>query len=115
VRNFEHLEEGLREMLRVLRPGGKLVILELSVPANPIIRFFYKLYALNLLPAVGGKVSGNRSAYRYLPASVLRFPGPAVFTGMMKDCGFSAVRTKALTFGICRMYSGHKKFIKDTL
>lgn len=102
-------------MLRVLRPGGKLVILELSVPANPVIRFFYKLYALHLLPAVGGKVSGNRSAYRYLPASVLRFPGPAVFTGMMKDCGFSAVRTKALTFGICRMYSGHKKLIKDTL
>ena len=63
VRNFEHLEVGLSEMFRVLVPGGKLVILELSVPSNAFIRWCYKLYFLKILPAIGGLVSGNRSAY----------------------------------------------------
>ena len=108
VRNFEHLEKGLTEMLRVLKPGGKAVILELSVPANPVLRFFYKLYFLHILPAIGGKVSGDRAAYRYLPASVLKFPKPKEFARMMENCGYGQVKTKAFTFGICRMYSGHK-------
>lgn len=108
VRNFEHLSVGLQEMCRVLKPGGKLVILELSVPSNAFIRWCYKLYFLNILPAVGGMVSGNRSAYEYLPASVLHFPSPDKFIPMMREAGFAEVRHKAFTFGICRMYVGVK-------
>lgn len=108
VRNFEHLELGLSEMCRVLKKDGKLVILELSVPSNPVIRWFYKLYFLHILPAIGGAVSGNKSAYRYLPASVLNFPSPDKFIPMMKTAGFAEVKHKAFTFGICRMYIGIK-------
>lgn len=108
IRNFEHQEAGLREMLRVLKPGGKLVVLELSVPSNALLRWGYKLYFLHVLPLIGGLVSGNRSAYEYLPASVLNFPPPAKFMAMMRAAGFSAVRHRALTFGVCRMYIGVK-------
>lgn len=108
VRNFEHLEIGLKEMCRVLKPDGKLVILELSVPQNPFLRWCYKLYFLNILPAIGGMVSGNRGAYEYLPASVLHFPGPEKFIPMMHEAGFGKVKHKALTFGVCRMYIGIK-------
>lgn len=111
VRNFEHLELGLSEMFRVLVPGGKLIILELSVPSNSFIRWCYKLYFLKILPAIGGLISGERSAYEYLPASVLRFPAPDKFIKMMKEAGFDTVEHTALTFGICRMYVGKKKAI----
>lgn len=109
VRNFEHLELGLREMYRVLTPGGKLVILELSVPSNAFIRWCYKLYFLKILPFIGGLISGNRGAYEYLPASVLHFPAPDKFMEMMKSAGFDIVEHCAFTFGICRMYIGKKK------
>ena len=108
VRNFEHLDLGLKEMWRVLDKDGKLVILELSVPSNPVIRWCYKLYFLNILPAIGGFVSGNKGAYRYLPASVLHFPAPDKFVAMMHEAGFREVRHRAYTLGICRMYVGIK-------
>lgn len=108
VRNFEHLDIGLKEMNRVLKQGGKLVILELSVPSNPFIRWCYKLYFLKILPAIGGRVSGDRSAYEYLPASVLNFPLPEKFIPMMRQAGFNDVIHKSLTLGICRMYIGIK-------
>ena len=108
VRNFEHLEKGLSEMCRILKPGGKSVILELSVPGNPILKSVYKLYFLHILPLIGGLVSGDRATYRYLPASVLKFPSPEKVCSMMRSAGFSEVRTKALTFGICRMFVGIK-------
>lgn len=108
VRNFEHLELGLREIYRVLKKGGKLVILELSIPSNSLIRWCYKLYFLKILPAIGGWVSGNKGAYNYLPASVLHFPAPDKFQAMMREAGFPIVEHKAFTFGICRMYIGKK-------
>lgn len=108
MRNFEHLELGLSEMYRVLTPGGKLVILELSVPSNAFIRWCYKLYFLKILPFIGGLVSGDRSAYEYLPASVLRFPAPDKFMSIMKSAGFDVVEHRAMTLGVCRMYIGKK-------
>ena len=108
VRNFEHLEIGLQQMHRVITPGGKLVVLELSVPSNPIIRWCYKLYFLKILPTVGGWISGDRGAYEYLPASVLRFPAPDKFMEIMKSAGFDVVEHRSLTMGICRMYIGKK-------
>lgn len=108
VRNFEHLELGLSQMCRVLTPGGKLVILELSVPSNAFIRWCYKLYFLKILPAIGGLISGNRGAYEYLPASVLRFPAPDKFISMLKSAGFAQVEHTSLTLGICRMYVAKK-------
>lgn len=109
VRNFEHLDKGIKEMFRVLKTNGKLVILELSVPSNPLIRWCYKLYFLKILPTIGGWVSGDKGAYNYLPASVLRFPAPPAFINIMKEAGFKTVIHKPLTLGICRMYIGIKE------
>ena len=81
---------------------------ELSVPSNSFIRWCYKLYFLKILPATGGLISGNRGAYEYLPASVLRFPAPEQFIQMMKDAGFNTVEHTPFTLGICRMYIGRK-------
>ena len=108
VRNFENREKGLREMLRVLKPGGKLVILELSVPSNAFMRWLFNLYFLHILPLIGGSISGDKAAYRYLPASVLNFPGKKEFSGILRNCGYAAVSHKAFTLGICRMYVGIK-------
>ena len=109
VRNFEHIDTGLEEMYRVLKKGGKLVILELSVPGNRIMQWIYNLYFLKIMPVIGGKVSGHRSAYEYLPASVLDFPKPDAFKTMMERAGFTSVRHKSFTFGICRMFTGLKR------
>lgn len=108
VRNFEHLQTGLNEMHRVLRPGGMLCVLELSVPQNPILLWGYKLYFLHVLPFFGGMISGNKDAYKYLPKSVLNFPKPDAFCEMIRTAGFQQVEAKAFTFGLCRMFIGIK-------
>lgn len=108
IRNFEHKEQGLREFYRVLKPGGKAVILELSVPTGRTARRLYDLYFMHVLPWVGGLISGDKAAYRYLPASVHAFPSPDVFMEMLRDAGFTQVRHQSLSFGLCRMYIGEK-------
>ena len=108
VRNFEHLEQGLSEMCRVLRPGGKLVILELSYPDNPFILWCYKLYALHILPFIGGLISGQKEAYTYLPKSILAFPKEDVIVPMLHDVGFQDVEVRKFTFGACVMYAAEK-------
>lgn len=108
IRNFEHKEKGLAEFVRVLKPGGKAVILELSVPRNRAVRWFYDLYFLHILPWVGGLVSGHKSAYRYLPASVHAFPAPEAFCALMQGAGFKNVRHKSYSLGLCRMFVGEK-------
>ena len=108
IRNFEHRDAALREILRVLRPGGRLVILELSVPENKLLRWGYNLYFMHFVPWIGGLVSGDKAAYKYLPASVQRFPGRREWTATMARCGYADVRHRAFTFGLCRMYTGNK-------
>ena len=106
IRNFEDKKKGLKELHRVLKPNGLLLILELSVPQNKILLSLYKLYFLHILPFIGKKISGDNKAYTYLPQSVINFPKPKDFLQTMEECGFKDVRQKALTLGLCRMYEG---------
>jgi len=108
IRNFEHREKGLAEFRRVLKEGGRTVILELSVPQNRLVRWVYDIYFQHILPKVGGALSGDRAAYRYLPASVHHFPSPRDFCRMMEAAGFRSVRYRTFTFGLCRMFVGEK-------
>ncbi len=108
IRNFEDRAKGLKEMLRVLKKGGRLVILELSLPSSKIIQALFKFYFTKILPIIGGNISGDKTAYKYLPDSVIDFPQKKEWIKFMEDCGFQKVKHKALTFGICRMYIGEK-------
>ena len=108
IRNFEDKSKGLQEFLRVLKPGGKLVILELSVPSNKLLLALYKLYFLHIMPWIGGIISGDKAAYKYLPASVMAFPAPETFCGMISAAGFRDVRHRSFSGGLCRMYIGEK-------
>ena len=108
VRNFEHLELGLTEMCRVLKPGGKVVILEFSTPEHFPMKQLYNFYFRYILPFVGGVISGNRKAYEYLPASVFAFPQGKDFLDIMRSAGYSNVSQQRLTFGIASLYVGEK-------
>ena len=104
VRNFSDRMKGLAEILRVLKPKGTLIVLELSEPQNVMIRWFYNLYFKNILPFIGKHVSGNADAYRYLQQTVERFPMPEDFMKMLESVGYQDIKHKALSCGLCRIY-----------
>lgn len=108
VRNFEHLEQGYAEMLRVLRPGGVLCVIELSTPTHPLIKFFYHIYTRGIIPALGRLVSSDRRAYTYLPESIAAVPQGEDMLAIMRRVGFVKCRSKALTLGVCSIYIGEK-------
>ena len=109
VRNFENLEKGLGEILRVLKPGGKLVILETSVPEKFPFKQGYYLYTKNLLPLIGKLFSKDRSAYSYLSESASVFPHGENFNNILRKIGFIEVINKPQTFGSATIYVATKK------
>lgn len=108
IRNVADLDHSLGEILRVLRPGARFVILELSSPSAPLLRAAYLFYFRRLLPIVGGLVSGHATAYRYLPQSVIHFPEGDVLAAGMRRAGFAHVTWRPLTFGIAALHVGEK-------
>jgi demethylmenaquinone methyltransferase/2-methoxy-6-polyprenyl-1,4-benzoquinol methylase len=108
VRNFAHLEKGLSEINRVLKPGGKLVVLEFSKPKIIGIQQFYNLYMGIVAPGMGSIFSKNRDAYQYLHDSVQKFPEGKAFTDILNQTGFKENTCKRLSLGICRIYTGIK-------
>ena len=108
VRNFEHLQQGYQEMARVLKPGGMLCVLELSTPTNPLIRWFYDLYTLHIIPWLGSLKSGEKSAYRYLPESIAAVPQGDDMLQLMRNAGLKSATFKRLTLGVCTIYTAVK-------
>ncbi len=109
VRNFVHLEKGLNEMLRVLKPCGSMVILELATPDCAVIKPFYNLYAKHIIPCLGQMLAGNREAYTYLPESIARFPKGDDFLRILNNSNYDVfLGHRKLTFGVCRLYTVQK-------
>lgn len=108
VRNFENLEKGLADMFRVLKPGGKTVIVEFSKPKKFPMKQGYNFYFKYILPQIGKLISKDNSAYTYLPESVQVFPDGNDFLNVLKKVGFKNTQCKALTFGISSIYIGEK-------
>ena len=108
IRNVASLADALDEMYRALEPGGRFVILEFSTPRAAIVRGAYHAYFHTVLPAVGRLVSGHRTAYRYLPESVARFPVQEELAHAMRTAGFINVRWESLTLGVAAIHSGDK-------
>jgi demethylmenaquinone methyltransferase/2-methoxy-6-polyprenyl-1,4-benzoquinol methylase len=109
ARNFNHLEKGLAEMRRVLRPGGRIVVLEFSRPRQFFFKQVYFFYFLNLLPFIGRQLSKSTYAYRYLRDTVMSFPDGNDFLAILQRIGFAETVEERLTFGIATVYSGTKK------
>jgi demethylmenaquinone methyltransferase/2-methoxy-6-polyprenyl-1,4-benzoquinol methylase len=114
VRNFEDLKLGLKEMFRVLKPGGIAAILEFSTPERTPMKQLYSFYFRKILPRVGKFFSNDRSAYTYLPESVSEFPDGDKFLGLLEEIGFSCLSEDVLSFGIASIYTGIKETHNNT-
>lgn len=108
IRNVADRAEGIRELARVVRPGGRVVVLELSTPPGAILGGLYRLYFTRILPLIGRLVSGDGGAYRYLPETVLAWPRPDEFAGEMEAAGLVDVEYRLLSRGICALHVGRK-------
>ncbi len=108
IRNFSDPEAALQEMRRVLRPKGRMIILEFSPPPYPVFREIFAFYFQRLLPWVGGLVSGHKNAYSYLPQSVAEFPHGDGFVKVLESAGFKNISYNSLTLGIVTIYVGYK-------
>jgi demethylmenaquinone methyltransferase/2-methoxy-6-polyprenyl-1,4-benzoquinol methylase len=108
VRNFENLEKGLKESHRVLKKNGALIILETSIPENPVIRYFYFLFSRSFIPIFGSVFSKNKSAYRYLQKSAEKFPSGKQFVSVLITCGFKNIVVKPQMLGATSIYIARK-------
>lgn len=106
IRNIANKIKGLSEMRRVVKEGGRVIILEFSKPNNNLVKWFYSLYFVRILPLVGGFLSKVKYAYKYLPDSVLEFPETEDFINLMKKAGFKDIRYDILTYGVVTVYVG---------
>ena len=108
IRNFGSVEVGLKEIMRGLRSGGHVVILEFSTPRNPIVRKLYELYSNHVMKPVGGMISKDRKAYDYLPDSIVEFPSRGEFIKLMQEAGFVDCYRRSQTLGVAQIYVGRK-------
>jgi demethylmenaquinone methyltransferase/2-methoxy-6-polyprenyl-1,4-benzoquinol methylase len=106
LRNLSSVEDGLKELWRVLKPGGRAAVLEFSSPVVPGFRALFQFYFTRVLPRIGGMVSGSRGAYEYLPDSVSRFPDQERLAALMRGVGFEEVSYQNLTGGIAALHLG---------
>lgn len=113
VRNFADLPAGYRAMRRMLRPGGMLCVLELSTPANPLVKPFYTLYTRGVIPMMGRMVSKDNRAYSYLPESIAAVPQADAMLALMRDAGLENASFKRLTFGVCTVYTAFAPLVTD--
>lgn len=108
IRNVTHIDRALAEAFRVLRPGGRLMVLEFSQLPNPLMQKAYDLYSFNVIPAMGQAVAGDRDSYQYLVESIRRFPDQETFAQMIRQAGFGQVKYRNLSMGIAALHSGWK-------